>query len=132
MDNTIFVQEVIHSRKNKKVKGMAIMLEMVNSFDKVRHSFLLVVLKKFFFDDKFISWIENCIMNPRKKILNPKVLKEEFVEWLLGQTHPIQEKPCRLYQGLLQVLSLKFTKLTVIGDSSLLLYYLQKFPSMII
>jgi hypothetical protein len=47
-----------------KDPGMVIKLDMVNSFDRVKHSFLLSVLKAYGFSDLFISWIKACIGSP--------------------------------------------------------------------
>lgn len=49
---------------------MFIMLEMANAFDRVRHSFVFVILNKFRFDNRFISWIENYIEGPLLLPLN--------------------------------------------------------------
>jgi hypothetical protein len=43
---------------------MIIKLDMVNSFDLVKHSFIFSVLKAYGFSDDFINWIEACIGSP--------------------------------------------------------------------
>jgi hypothetical protein len=64
VDNIILVQEAIHSSQSRKEKGMAIKLDMENSFDRVRHNFLLVVLSRFGFNGLFLYWIHACIRFP--------------------------------------------------------------------
>lgn len=64
VDNFILVQEVIHSSVVRKEKGMAVKLDLESAFDRVRHRFLLNVLKKFGFGSKFIKWIKACISEP--------------------------------------------------------------------
>jgi hypothetical protein len=49
MYNIILVQEKIHSSKKKGVKCMVIMLNMAITFDRVRHTFIFYVLRKFGF-----------------------------------------------------------------------------------
>lgn len=63
-DNVILVQEAIHSSCMNGEKGMIIKIDMANAFDRVKHSFLNVVLRKFGFNQSFISWIDSCINNP--------------------------------------------------------------------
>jgi hypothetical protein len=60
IDNIILVQEAIHSRRGRNNKGMVIKLDMENSFDRVKHSFLFSVLEKYGFSDTSIEWIEFC------------------------------------------------------------------------
>jgi hypothetical protein len=62
--NIVLVQEAIHSSFSSKAKGMVIKLDMANAFDRVYHSFLFQVLKKFGFSMDFIKWVESCIGGP--------------------------------------------------------------------
>eukprot|EP00253_Pinus_taeda_P002867 PITA_02867 len=64
VDNFILVQEAILSSHQCKERGMAIKLDLANAFGGVRHSFLLNVLKKFGFGERFINWIQACISEP--------------------------------------------------------------------
>jgi hypothetical protein len=64
IDNILIVQETIHSSKEQGDKGMAIKLDMANSFDRVRHNFLFAVLTKFGFGVDFLAWISSCICGP--------------------------------------------------------------------
>jgi hypothetical protein len=49
---------------NSKDLGMVIKLDMDNAFDRVKHSFLLSLLKAYGFYDLFISLIKACIGSP--------------------------------------------------------------------
>ena len=64
LDNVILVQEIIHSNHQRKEQGMLIKLDMVNTFDRVRHSFLLQVLSTFGFSSKFVKMIKSRIGEP--------------------------------------------------------------------
>lgn len=60
-DNVILIQEAIHSSITRKERGMIIKLDMANAFDRVNHSFLQAVLKKFGISEFFISRVMECI-----------------------------------------------------------------------
>eukprot|EP00253_Pinus_taeda_P017348 PITA_17348 len=64
VDNYLLVQEAIHSSMSRNEKGMVVKLDLANSFDRVKHSFLLKVLHKFGFGENFINWIRACILEP--------------------------------------------------------------------
>lgn len=64
VDNFTLVQEAILSSQQRKEQVMAIKLDLANAFDRVNHSFLLNVLKKFGFGARFINWIRACISEP--------------------------------------------------------------------
>eukprot|EP00253_Pinus_taeda_P021309 PITA_21309 len=64
VDNFTLVQEAIISSQQRKEQVMAIKLDLANAFDRVNHSFLLNVLKKFGFGARFINWIWACISEP--------------------------------------------------------------------
>eukprot|EP00253_Pinus_taeda_P028094 PITA_28094 len=63
-DNVIHVQEIIHSSKRRKEKGMLVKLDMASTFDKVDHTFICKVLMAFGFSQQFINLIKACIGNP--------------------------------------------------------------------
>jgi hypothetical protein len=52
--NIVLVQEAIHFSLTTREEGMIIKLDMENSFDQVRNSFILEVLSKFGFIPTFI------------------------------------------------------------------------------
>jgi hypothetical protein len=64
IDNIILVQEAIHSSRGRGDQGMIIKIDMANTFDRVRHSFLFAVLKKFGFSSELIAWVTACISMP--------------------------------------------------------------------
>jgi hypothetical protein len=43
---------------------MIIKIDMANAFDRVRHTFLFAVLRKFGFSSEFIAWVSACISMP--------------------------------------------------------------------
>ena len=59
------IQEAIHSSTKKGELGMAIKLDLENAFDRLRHSFIFPVLKKFGFPSIFINQVQACINYPR-------------------------------------------------------------------
>ena len=60
-DNILLVQEAIHSSFQNKEEGMVIKLDLANAFDRVRHDFLFLVMKKLGFSPHFINWVQGCI-----------------------------------------------------------------------
>ena len=54
-DNIILVQEAIQSSSKNGDKGMVVKLDLENAFDRVSHSFLLQVMRRFGFAPEFIS-----------------------------------------------------------------------------
>eukprot|EP00253_Pinus_taeda_P023887 PITA_23887 len=63
-DNVIQVQEIVHSSKQRKEKGMLVKLDMASAFDRVDRSFICKVLMAFGFSQQFINLINSCIGNP--------------------------------------------------------------------
>ena len=54
-DNILMVKEAIHSSSKRGEPGMDIKMDLANAFDRLRHSFILLVLKKFGFPPIFIK-----------------------------------------------------------------------------
>eukprot|EP00253_Pinus_taeda_P005038 PITA_05038 len=63
-ESILLFQEAIHSSLSRKEKGFVLKLDLENAFDRVRHSFLIVVLKKIGFEIPFIKIIVACISGP--------------------------------------------------------------------
>eukprot|EP00253_Pinus_taeda_P019238 PITA_19238 len=63
-DNVIQVQEIVHSSKQRKEKGMLVKLDMASAFDRVDRTYICKVLKAFGFSLQFINLIKACIGNP--------------------------------------------------------------------
>eukprot|EP00253_Pinus_taeda_P011429 PITA_11429 len=63
-NNVIQAQEIIHSSKQQKEKGMLVKLDMASTFDRVDHSFICKALMAFGFSQQFINLINACIGNP--------------------------------------------------------------------
>eukprot|EP00253_Pinus_taeda_P022475 PITA_22475 len=64
LDNIVLVQEAVHSSCQRNEKGLVIKLDLANAFDRVRHEFLFVVMKKPGFSTVFINWVKACIASP--------------------------------------------------------------------
>ena len=57
-DNILMVQEAIHSISKRGEPGMAIKMDLANAFDRLRHSFILLVLNNFGFPSVFINQVQ--------------------------------------------------------------------------
>jgi len=60
----IIVQEAIHTNIQRKEKGIIVKLDIANVFDRVSHTYLTTVLKKFGFSQDIIETIQACISTP--------------------------------------------------------------------
>lgn len=63
-DSILLVQEAIHSIHTRNEKGFILKLDLVNAFDRVRHSFLFAALQKMCFATLFLDLIRACIIGP--------------------------------------------------------------------
>jgi hypothetical protein len=79
-ENEVIVQELLHSFKQRKVKGgmMAIKLDLLKVYDRVNWSFLQTVLRNFGFKETFIAWIMECITFVSFKLLINGGLTDSF------------------------------------------------------
>eukprot|EP00253_Pinus_taeda_P017214 PITA_17214 len=64
LDSILLVQEAIHSSHARNEKGFILKLDLVNAFDRVRHSFLFAVLQRMGFSPLLINVIRCCIFGP--------------------------------------------------------------------
>jgi hypothetical protein len=64
VDNIMLVQEEFIQVRPRESKEWPSKLTWKIPLNKVRHSFLLVVLTRFGFNEEFISWVAACIHNP--------------------------------------------------------------------
>jgi hypothetical protein len=62
-DNSILAHEMLHTFKSKRGNGglMAVNIDMEKAFDRMEWSFILSILHKLGFKDKWINWIRLCI-----------------------------------------------------------------------
>lgn len=63
-DSILLIQEAILSSQTRNEKGFILKLDLANAFDRVRHSFLLAILKKMGFVAAFLNLIKACIFGP--------------------------------------------------------------------
>jgi hypothetical protein len=61
MDNIVIANEVLHSVRVSKVKGVLFKLDFEKAYDRVNWGFLLDVLKQRGFGNRFITWIKNLL-----------------------------------------------------------------------
>jgi hypothetical protein len=64
LDNILLVQEVIHSSREQREKGMVIKLDMENAFDRVRHNLFFSIWQDLDLSTDFLAWISSCIWDP--------------------------------------------------------------------
>eukprot|EP00253_Pinus_taeda_P019007 PITA_19007 len=69
LDGLVVTQEVIHSLKVKKQKGMMIKLDLSKAYDRLSWNYLGKVLESFGFCRRWIDWIHSLISSPSFSIL---------------------------------------------------------------
>eukprot|EP00253_Pinus_taeda_P026017 PITA_26017 len=69
LDGLVVTQEVIHSLKFKKQKGMMIKLDLSKAYDRLSWKYLEKVLESFGFNRRWIGWIHSMISSPNFSIL---------------------------------------------------------------
>eukprot|EP00253_Pinus_taeda_P002372 PITA_02372 len=69
LDGLVVTQEVIHSLKVKKQKGMMIKLDLSKVYDRLNRNYLEKVLESFGFNRRWIEWIHSLISSPNFSIL---------------------------------------------------------------
>ncbi|XP_026417308.1 uncharacterized protein LOC113312787 [Papaver somniferum] len=70
-DNIIIAHEMVHTMKHKEGNSdsMALKLDLSKAFDRLEWSFILGMLKKLGFPEKFCKYIEQCIPTTKISIL---------------------------------------------------------------
>jgi hypothetical protein len=70
-DNSILAHEMFHTLKSKRGNGglMAVNIDMEKAFDRMEWSFILSILHKLGFNDKWINWIRLCITTTSFSVL---------------------------------------------------------------
>eukprot|EP00253_Pinus_taeda_P036581 PITA_36581 len=69
LNGLVVTQEVIHSLKVKKQKGMMIKLDLSKAYDRLNWKYLETVLERFGFHQRWIAWIHNLISSPHFSVL---------------------------------------------------------------
>ncbi|XP_020872418.1 uncharacterized protein LOC110226122 [Arabidopsis lyrata subsp. lyrata] len=87
-DNVIITHELLHSLCTKKVKSpfMALKLDIAKAFDKVEWNYLLSILRRLGFAERWCQWIMKCVTtvtysvlingSPSKKIIPSRGLRQ--------------------------------------------------------
>lgn len=77
-ESILIVNEVCHSLKGEKTKGLILKLDFEKAFDSVNWEFLFQAFKRFGLGSKMIRWIKNYYTEARMSILIIVSLTPEF------------------------------------------------------
>eukprot|EP00253_Pinus_taeda_P025237 PITA_25237 len=69
LDGLVVTQEVIHTIKEKKQKGMMIKLDLSKAYDRLNWKYLKRVLESFGFNNIWVDWVLSMISTPNFSIL---------------------------------------------------------------
>lgn len=62
MEGCVIIHEVLHEKRAKKLKGIIMKIDFEKAYDKVNCDFLMEVMVRRGFPNKWISWIKTCVM----------------------------------------------------------------------
>lgn len=68
-ENIVITNEVVHSIRSNKVKGMMIKLDFAKAFDSVKWSLLFQILHCLGFSERWIGWINAIFLSVRMSVL---------------------------------------------------------------
>ena len=69
LDGLVVAQEVIHTLKMKREKGMLIKLDLSKAYDRLNWRYLEAILQAFGFCDRWVRWVLSMISTPNFSIL---------------------------------------------------------------
>ena len=69
LDVVLIANEAIDSRLRSRIRGIVCKLDIEKVYDHVNWSFLLKVMGKMSFDQKWIEWIQVCISTANFSVL---------------------------------------------------------------
>eukprot|EP00253_Pinus_taeda_P005642 PITA_05642 len=69
LDGLVVAQEVIHTLKTKKEKGMLIKLDLSKAYDRLNWKYLEAILQAFGFCNRWVKWVLSMISTPNFSIL---------------------------------------------------------------
>lgn len=68
-DSILIASEVIQSLKAKSTRGLVLKLDFEKAFDTISWDFWFSLLKKFNFDDRWVSWIHIILQSTKTSVL---------------------------------------------------------------
>ncbi|XP_043693014.1 uncharacterized protein LOC122643461 [Telopea speciosissima] len=78
-DNVLLAQELMNGyHLNKGMPRFAAKVDLRKVYDSVQWSFLFTLLLRLNFPATFITWLTQCVVNPRASVANAIWLREEF------------------------------------------------------
>lgn len=90
MDTILVENELIHDARSKNEQLMVFKEDFEKAYDSVRWDYLVYMMRRMNFQDRWVRWIEVCLRSERVSILVNGSLTEEFrMERGLRQGDPL-------------------------------------------
>lgn len=90
LDSVLVANEVVHEAKRRKKPTFVLKVDYEKAYDSVDWGFLLYMLKRLNFGEKWVSWIRSCLMSSSVSVLVNGSPSEEFrMEKGLRQGDPL-------------------------------------------
>ena len=77
-DSGRFIFHVLETASILNKKGFLVTVDIKKGFDSVDHSFLLAVLQKYGFEERFLKWIQIPIKNQESCVVNGGITTKLF------------------------------------------------------
>lgn len=90
LDSVLIANEIVHEAKRKKLPTFVLKIDYEKAYDSVKWDFLLYMLRRMKFGEKFIKWIWGCLKSASVSVLVNGSPTEEFcMEKGLRQGDPL-------------------------------------------
>jgi len=79
MDSVVMANEILEEIKRKTKSGVCFKVDFEKAYDLVRWSFLLDMLRRMGFHDKWLLWVKGCLVSSTVSVLSYKFVVPLFV-----------------------------------------------------
>ncbi|GKD41675.1 cysteine-rich receptor-like protein kinase, partial [Tanacetum coccineum] len=90
LDGVLIANETMEFMKKKKQKGIFFKLDFEKAYDSIEWGFLMAIMKKMGFGNKWCKWVDSCLRSTSISILvNGSPTREFYMERRVRQGDPL-------------------------------------------